>query len=43
MSTHAPSVPIIILTGLDDEALALEAMRQGAQDYLVKGKINGAV
>jgi DNA-binding response OmpR family regulator len=35
-----PDVPIIILTGLDDDAGALEAVRRGAQDYLVKGHIN---
>jgi signal transduction histidine kinase len=35
----APGVPVIILTGLDDEALAAEAMTQGAQDYLIKGQI----
>lgn len=35
----APSVPLIVLTGLDDEALAAEAMREGAQDYLIKGQI----
>jgi DNA-binding response OmpR family regulator len=32
----APSVPLIVLTGLDDEALAAEAMKGGAQDYLIK-------
>src|ERR1700686_3413202 len=39
--THAaaPSVPIIVLTGLDDEVLAGEAMTQGAQDYMIKGQI----
>ena len=29
----APGVPIIVLTGLDDEAIAAEAMKEGAQDY----------
>jgi signal transduction histidine kinase len=35
----APNVPIIVLTGLDDEVLAGEAMKEGAQDYLIKGQI----
>jgi len=35
----APSVPLIVLTGLDDETLAAEAMKEGAQDYLIKGQI----
>jgi signal transduction histidine kinase len=35
----APGVPLIVLTGLDDEVLAAEAMKEGAQDYLIKGQI----
>ena len=33
----APSLPIVVLTVTDDRAVGLEAVRQGAQDYLVKG------
>lgn len=38
---EAPSVAIVVLTGLDDEAAAAAALREGAQDYLVKGKVDG--
>lgn len=36
----APRVPLVVLTGRDDESLALEALQAGAQDYLVKGQIH---
>jgi two-component system cell cycle response regulator len=38
-----PSLPIIVLTGSDDDVLALQAIDAGAQDYLVKGEINAAL
>src|SRR5712671_3689895 len=36
---HAPNVPIVVLSGQDDEVLAMKAVHQGVQDYLVKGNI----
>jgi len=35
----APGVPVVILSGQDDEVLAMKALHQGVQDYLVKGDI----
>ncbi len=35
----APRVPLVVLTGLDDESLAAQALQEGAQDYLIKGQI----
>jgi signal transduction histidine kinase len=37
---RAPGVPVVVLTGLNDEALAAEALQAGAQDYLVKGQVD---
>jgi len=34
----APSLPIIVLTGLKDETIGIEAVRKGAQDYFIKGQ-----
>ncbi|HMK54667.1 MAG TPA: PAS domain S-box protein [Methanobacteriaceae archaeon] len=40
MNENAPNLPIIILTGIYDEELAINAVGEGAQDYLIKGQIN---
>lgn len=40
MNKHVPELPIIILTGLVDENLAINIVSEGAQDYLVKGQID---
>ena len=41
MNQNYPNIPIVILTGLVDEKLAIGALGDGAQDYLVKGQIDG--
>ncbi len=40
--THAavPNVPIVVMSGLGDEELAVRALHEGAQDYLVKGQVD---
>ena len=35
-----PDVPVVVLTGLDDEQLGLEMVKRGAQDYLIKRHVN---
>lgn len=40
---HAPKVPIILLTSIEDEDLAVKALQNGAQDYLIKGQVNGGL
>jgi PAS domain S-box-containing protein len=39
---HSPHIPIIVLTGFEDESVGINAVKLGAQDFLVKGKVNGA-
>jgi Flp pilus assembly CpaE family ATPase len=38
---HAPHVPVLVLTGSDNEVLANSALQHGAQDYIVKGQFDG--
>lgn len=41
LRSHAPQVPIIVLSDVDDDLMAVQAVHEGAQDYLVKGRMNG--
>jgi two-component system cell cycle response regulator len=40
INEQAPDLPIIVLTGMDNDELALKIMKSGAQDYLIKGHVN---
>ncbi len=43
LRAHAPQVPIVVLTGREDENLARHAVRAGAEDYLFKREMNGSL
>ena len=43
MRDQAQNIPIVLLTGLDDENLAVNALKQGAQDYILKGQLDSAL
>jgi signal transduction histidine kinase len=38
---QSPAVPVIVLTGLDDESVGVESVKRGAQDYLSKNHVSG--
>ena len=40
---QVPELPVLVLTGLDDISVGLQAIQEGAQDYLIKNKINSSV
>ena len=40
---HAPRVPVVVLADVNDESLAADAAREGAQDYLIKGELQGGL
>jgi two-component system, cell cycle sensor histidine kinase and response regulator CckA len=42
IQAQTPAIPIVVLTGMADEMLAMSAMKAGAQDYLVKGQVSGS-
>ncbi|HEY6168891.1 MAG TPA: SpoIIE family protein phosphatase, partial [Verrucomicrobiae bacterium] len=41
LHARAPQIPIIVLSGLNDTTVAVEAVHQGAQDFLIKGQVDG--
>ena len=43
LKLHVPEIPIVVLSGFADEEMSLKAVRAGAQDYLIKGKIDGNI
>lgn len=43
LKQEAPHLPVVVLTGLEDEEVALEAVSLGAQDYLPKSELSGSL
>ena len=43
LASEAPELPFVVLTGRDDSELGLSAVREGAQDFLLKDAVDGAL
>lgn len=43
LHARAPGLPIIVLSGLSDTTMAVQAVHEGAQDFLIKGHVDGAM
>jgi DNA-binding NarL/FixJ family response regulator len=43
MQTAMPQIAVVVLTGLADEKMAVQAVRDGAQDYLIKSTLDGSL
>ncbi len=43
IAAAAPSLPIVVMSGSSDEDLAVRAVQEGAQDYLIKGRVDGGL
>jgi signal transduction histidine kinase len=41
IQAQAPEVPVVVLSGVEDQTLAVRAVQSGAQDYLLKGRVEG--
>jgi len=43
LAADFPSLPQVLLTGMNDQEIAIQAVREGAQDYLIKGEVDGQI